>query len=508
VIALALALLLQATPNYDALVSAGIAQAREGRTDAAAQTLDRAIALDPRRPEALVERGGLRFLQRRYDDAIGDLQAALRIKDDAYARDLLASTFLLTGRNDPAIAEWNRLGKPVLGSVRLLGLRHADDAAVRRELTFVEGERLAIADYRRTRTRLEETGFFDSVEMRPVVTTPGKVDLEIAVLERHGFGSIPELAVRGAVDLTRRKVRLRYVNLAGGITLGGEYKWEATQPFLGFTVDAFRPFGFPGMVSIEGLRSRPSYDFEEGAGPFRVQTKGGGLRGRVVVATRTVAEAGIRFRDREYSVARPDAPDGTIVGLQLGLDHTFWAGRRHDLAGSIRTLSAPRFLGGDVTFGRVLGRVVHHLHVQRPDGIPIEHGSIAAQVIAGYGGEGIPLDEMFAPGAASEMDLPLRAHRQKAAGVLGRSPIARSIALVNVEWRQRFWRAPFGQAGYVLFYDGGWMGRTARGGDVTLHDVGLGLRFGLRGATLLRADYAWSLTDGKSSLTAGIGQVF
>ena len=505
-IALIVAVLLQAAPTYDALVARGLAQAREGRTEAAAETLERAIALDPRRAEARIERAGLRFLQRRYDDAIDDLQDALELKDDPYARDLLAGTYLLTGRNDPAIAEWNRLGKPTLGKVRIVGLRHADERAVRRELAMEEGRRLEIDDYRNTRVRLEETGFFDSVEMRPLVTAPGKVDLEVAVLERHGFGSIPELAVRGAVDLTRRKVRLRYVNLRGGITLGGEYKWEETQPFIGFTVDAFRPLGFPGMVSLEGLRSRPSYDF--GEGPFRMRAKGGGVRGRVVVATRTVVEAGLRYRDRTFDVDRPDTPDGRIVGLEAGVDHTFWAGRRHDLVGSIRTVSAPRALGSDVSFGRVTGRVVHHLHVQRPDGIPIEHGSIAAQVILGYGTDATPLDEMFAPGAASEMDLPLRAHRQKSGGVLGIAPISRSIALVNFEWRQRLWRAPIAQVGYVLFYDGGRMGRVQPKSDVTLHDVGVGVRIGLRGAALLRLDHAWSLTDGKKSLTAGIGQVF
>jgi hypothetical protein len=508
VIAIALALLLQAPPTYDGLVARGVAQAREGRTDQAADTLARAIALDPRRPEALLERGGLRFLQRRYEDAIDDLQASLRIRDDAYARDLLASTLLLTGRNDPAIEEWNRLGKPALGKIEVVGLRHAREPAVRRELTVGEGARLDVRDYRRTRLRLEETRFFDAVEMRPIVTAPGKVDLEIDVLERHGFGPIPELAGRAAVDLTRKKVRLRYANLGGGITLGGEYKWEATQPFVGFTLDAFRPFGFPGMLSIDGLRWRPSYDLEDGSGRFRMRARGGGVRGRVVVATRTVAEAGVRFRHRTYDVARPDTPDGTLVGLQLGLDHTFWAGRRHDLVGSIRTLAAPRMPGSDVGFARVLGGVVHHLHVQRPDGLPLEHGSIAAQVQIGYGGDGTPLDEMFAPGAASEMELPLRAHRQKSSGILGRAPIARSMALLNAEWRQRLLRARMGQVGYVLFYDGGWMGRTARGGDVVLHDVGVGVRVGLRGTLLLRADYGWGLTDGKSALTGGIGQVF
>jgi hypothetical protein len=509
-IAVVLAVLMGAStpPTYDGLVALGIAQGREGRTDAAGETLGRAIALEPGRPEALVERGGVRFLQRRYDDAIADLQAALRIRDDAYARDLLASTLLLTGRNDPAIEEWNRLGKPALGKVKVVGLRHAREPAVRRELTLDEGGRLDVHDYRRTRLRLEETGLFYTVEMRPIVTAPGKVDLEIDGVERHGFGSIPEVAGRGVADLTRKKVRFRYANLVGGISLGGEYKWEATQPFLGFTLDAFRPLGFPGMVSIDALRSRPSYDLEDGGGLFRLRTRGGGVRGRVVVASRTVAEAGVRFRDRTYDGARPETPDGTLVGLQLGLDHTFWAGRRHDLAGSIRTLTAPKVLGGDVRFARVLGRVVHHLHVQRPDGLPLEHGSIAAQVVLGYGGKGTPLDEMFTPGAASEMELPLRGHRQKTRGILGPAPIARSIALLNLEWRQRLLKARLAQVGYILFYDAGRMGRTARGGDVTLHDVGVGVRVGLRGSVLLRADYGWGLTDGKSSLTGGIGQVF
>ncbi len=508
-IVLTLALLLQATPpTYDGLVALGIAQGREGRTDAAGETLGRAIEMEPGRPEALVERGGLRFLERRYDDAIADLQAALRIRDDAYARDLLASTLLLTGRNDPAIEEWNRLDKPALGKIRIAGLRRAPEAVVRRELAVGEGRRLDIGEYRRTRLRLDESGYFHGLEMRPVVTAPGAVDLEIDVLERHGFGGLPFLVGRGVADLTREKVRLRYANLSTGITVGGEYKWEATQPFLGFTLDAYRPLGFPGMLSIDGLGAHPTYDLEDGSGPFRLRTRGGGARGRVVVASRTVAEAGVRFRDRTWDVARPDTPDGPMLGLQLGIDHTFWSGRRHDLVGSIRTLTAPGFLDGEAQFARALGRVVHHLHVQRPDGLPLEHGSIAAQLTVGYGGEGTPLDEMFAPGAASDMDLPLRGHRLKTSGILGGTPIARSIALFNFEWRQRLVRTRLAQVGYILFYDGGWMGRTARGGDVTLHDVGIGLRVGVRGSVLLRADYGRGLTDGKSTLTAGLGQVF
>jgi hypothetical protein len=497
-------------PGYDALVARAIAEARAGRRDDAARTLDRAIRLEPRRPEARLERGGLRFLERRYEDALDDLDLAVRLRPrDEYARDLLASTLLLTGRYDPAIKQWNRLGKPVLGRLRVGGLRHAADADVRREITLREGSLLDVRAYRRSRLQLEESGLFEHVTLRPTVTEPGRADLDLDVLERHGFGPLPELAARGVVDLTRRKISLRYANIAGEpVTVGGEYKWESTQPSLGFTVALRRPLGFPGTIHLDALRARPSYDLEDGGGRFRLRTRGGGLRARTAVASRTVAEAGVRFRERTWDVTRADAPEGTIVGLLAGIEHIFWSGRRHDLAGSVGVTASPAALGSDVTFTRVLGCVVHHLHVQQPDGLPLEHGSIAAQAILGRGTGGTPLDEMFAPGAASEMELPLRAHRQKRGGVLGAAPIGATLALTNVEWRQRILRRPAFQLGYVLFHDMATVGRTARGGRETFHDVGVGLRLGLTGRVLLRADFGHSLTDGKNALTVGIGQVF
>src|SRR5688572_18525703 len=59
--------------DYDALVARGISLGREGKHAEAAEAFDRAIALDDTRPEAKVERGGLRFLERRYTDAVRDL---------------------------------------------------------------------------------------------------------------------------------------------------------------------------------------------------------------------------------------------------------------------------------------------------------------------------------------------------------------------------------------------------------------------------------------------------
>jgi hemolysin activation/secretion protein len=108
------------------------------------------------------------------------------------------------------------------------------------------------------------------------------------------------------------------------------------------------------------------------------------------------------------------------------------------------------------------------------------------------------------------MDFPLRGHRQKRHGILGRTPIGRNLVLANVEWRQRFVNLKSAQAGIVLFYDGARVADTAQGAnEEILHDVGIGLRVKVFGAPVLRLDYGRSVTgDGKSALTVGIGQVF
>src|SRR5262249_44559245 len=95
-----------AADGYEAIVAQGVDEARAGRPDAADRAFARAIACEPSRPEAYVERGGLRFLEKRYDEAVRDLEAALLRGDDAYARELLASSLYLSGRTDEALARW------------------------------------------------------------------------------------------------------------------------------------------------------------------------------------------------------------------------------------------------------------------------------------------------------------------------------------------------------------------------------------------------------------------
>jgi len=121
----------------------------------------------------------------------------------------------------------------------------------------------------------------------------------------------------------------------------------------------------------------------------------------------------------------------------------------------------------------------------------------------------MPIDEMFAPGGSPEMELPLRAHPQTRHGALGVSPLGRGLTLTNLEWRRRLFRSALAQAAVVVFHDGAWVSHTP-GSDRrrSLHDVGVGLRIGLGGISILRLDYGHGLSDGENAFFFGLNQVF
>ncbi|HSB61289.1 MAG TPA: POTRA domain-containing protein, partial [Vicinamibacteria bacterium] len=221
-----------APPGYEALVAAGLAHGREARFAEAAAAFDRAVDLAPARPEAWVERGGLRFLEGRYEDAARDLAHAVALREDAYARDLLASALFLAGRPDAALASWNALGGPTLGRLTITGLAHTKDRVARRELALAEGEVIRLDALRASRRRLEETGVFGPVTLRPVPLGDGRADLEVALGEQHGLaGSLADGLVTTGMNALQERVRVRYANVLGtGVTLGGSYRWAENRP--------------------------------------------------------------------------------------------------------------------------------------------------------------------------------------------------------------------------------------------------------------------------------------
>jgi hypothetical protein len=494
--------------TYEALVSRALEAGRAERNDEAARALDRAVALDPGRPEAWTERGGVRFLEARYEDAVVDLRRSLALREDDYVRDLLASSLHLAGRETEALAAWNAMGRPSLHRVEIGGLQKTSDGVARREIGLTEGDTVTPAALRAARRRLEETGVFERVTLRPRPRGDGTADLEVALAERRGFAQGPlDFLVTTGVNLAWKRVRLRYGNLGGsGVSLGASGRWQENRPEVALHLQWPRPLGLPATLHLAGFRGEQAYELGQ---PFDMRRRGVDASVRHVLGGGAVASLGVRVRDRAFSAVRRDATPGLLAGVEAGLDARLFEGRRQRLDATTRLFAAGRATGSDVGYVQADGELRYAAVVSKPEGLTVERSVVAVRVRGGAGSDGLPVDEMYAPGVSPESDLPLRAHPLTRGGALGANPIGRSVVLVNGEWRQRLRHRPTWDLGAVAFADGASVWRPAQGSaEKWLLDAGVGLRLAFLAGPTLRIDHAWGLLDGRRALFVGLSQAF
>lgn len=499
--------------TYDSLVAEAVTAARTGERATAERLLDLARALDPSRPEATVELAGLRFLDARYTEAVRLLRPVVRRSPGAHARDLLATSLHLAGRPDDAVEEWNALRRPVLRNVRFTGLHDTRARLVVPEVALVEGGLLTRDQLRETRLRLAETGAFSRVSVRPVPLGTGEADVDVALVERRGLGGPPELAAVTLAKALQRTAWLRYDNVDGtGLSVRASYRWQDTQPRAEVALAWPHPVGLGATLLALGEWERAEYGL--GGREVTLEARGAHVALRRVLGARTVGEARWRGRRRSFVEAdaeqtTPSARPGLVSGVSVTIERRLSEGWRHTFDAVASGFAAGRPAGSDIAFAtaRITGRAQVLL-----DEPPDRGGRsvIAAQIVIGQGSRRTPLDELFVPGAASEMELPLRAYRDRSGGVLGRTPIGRSLALANLEWRPALgrWWGVVGVGGAV-FYDAARVGGTvANPGHAFLHNLGAGLRLDVLGV-VVRTDYAVSLSRPRSrALTVGLGQAF
>jgi tetratricopeptide (TPR) repeat protein len=493
--------------DYDALVARAIVAAHAGDHAKATSLLDRAIAADEDRPEAWTERGGVRFLDGRYSDAADDLRRALAIREDAYARDLLAAALQLDGRELEALAAWNPLGKPTLEAVEIAGLEHTKDGVARREIELEQGETVTPGAVRAARRRLEETGAFDRVTIRAASGGDGTSTLGVALAERHGLGRPLDLAVTTAVNLAWRRFRVRYSNLGGtGISIGASLRWQENRPEAAVQLQAPRPFGVPAYLRLTAFGGEQAYLVGDG---LDMRRHGLDASLRHVVDGRTVLSVGLRARDRTFSRPEPGATPGRVTGLEGGVETRLFESRRHRATAALRLFGATPALGSDLRFGQADAELRYEGVLSRPEGRSVERSVLAARLRAGSGSEGLPIDEMYAPGISPESDLPLRAHPLTRGGAIGANAMGRRILLANVEWRQRLVHRPAFDIGVTVFADGARIGSpTASSVRDSYLDAGVGLRIALLAGPTIRVDHGWGLLDGRRALFIGLGQAF
>jgi hypothetical protein len=491
---LALLLLAVDPPGYDELLATALQQAKAGELAPARLSLDRAILIAPGRPEAWTERCGLAFLESHYERAVADCRSSLRLQDDAYARDLLASSLSLLGRPEEAVSEWNRLGQPRLHTLELRGLAKTPDRLARRELAFREGSLLEARQLRLSRARLQESGLFQRITLRPLPKGDGSADLEVALQERHGLPGWRELLASTAADLAFRRARLRYVDLFGtGLSAGVFTRFDSAHPGGTLSLDWPRPVGLPVYLHLEGGRGRA--DYETDGKRTRINTRGLELGLTSVVGPDTVLSGGVRWQARTENGVTGDQDT-----IDLGVEQRLLEAHRQRLdAGGLLTATLPRT---SPAWQRLRVGLRYRRYLAAPDDGPLQGSLLAAQVQVGQSWGAPPIEALFAPAAGPDAELPLRAHPLVRDDLLGSSPRGPSLVLGNLEWRQRLIDGRAFQLGVAAFAD------AARVASSTWVDVGAGLRIGVKPGTVLRLDFAHGLADGSNAVSGGLGQSF
>lgn len=500
---------LETGASYDALVGAGVALGRLGRLEESAARLGAAIECDPQRSEAWTERGGARFLQKRYEQAIRDLRSALSRRDDAYARELLASALFLVGRTEEALSHWNRIDRPRLRMIDIQGLARTRPALVREAIRLKEGELLDAEGYAETRIRLKELGVFSRTSLRVLPVGEGLADVQVVLSERSGLAESPaELVAETGVGLVSERLQLRYVNLFGrAVTVSGRYRWQPTRPELALFVEWAQPLGLDGKLRLVSRRGRQRYALGE---PLDRRIRGVDLAFRRPTRRRWTAEVGLALASRSYSRSHSDNLSGTETLGYIAASGPLLDRHRHRIEGRAK-LGRAVASGGGYTSGEV------ELSYKGQWGSadePRDGRSVLAVRLQGAGlTRGAPFDAWLAPGGSPDMDWPLRAHRQARDGILGFMPLARSLALSNIEWRQRLLTAKPVEAGVVIFCDAAWLpgswyvDPSVRGRRSYL-DGGIGLRLGVSSSTLVRCDVGFGLVDRAHAIFLGLDQAF
>ena len=136
-------------------IASGVREAQANDLDAAERDLTAALACPG--PAASRELAGVRFLQRRWDDAAElAAQAAAIDASDAYAWQLLGTSRFLLDQPLAALDAWNHADQPRLDLVRVDGLERTRQRPVERMLGIESGQLVTRAGFTRAERALSE----------------------------------------------------------------------------------------------------------------------------------------------------------------------------------------------------------------------------------------------------------------------------------------------------------------------------------------------------------------
>jgi predicted double-glycine peptidase len=494
----------------DARLARAVAEIRERGLEHADAILGRVRADCPAAAGPLRELSGVRFAERRWDDAAALARSALeRDPHDAYALEVLGSSLFMRDDAVGALRAWNRIDKPRVNLVRIEGVRHTRQQTIA-EILGIHANMLLDADlFERARRRVSELPGQSAAILKVRPEADGFATVDVVVAERpaipRGAAAWAGAGVRAAID---REVGVTVPGGSGqGEVWSASWRWWRHRPRVAVGFAAPGRGGLPGIWRVEGSWEAESYatGAAQGVPAIRQTRAHGGLTMSdwLSGATRYSLSAGL---DSWSGVAAESAPSAELnapsgrktVSIGATIDRRFRRDRVSLSGAATRWMP----IGAGPAFGAAGVRAVAR-----------SSNEMRGWVFQGTAGadrasNAAPLG--LWPGAGDgRARVPLvRAHPLLDDGVIslaGPSIFGRTLGYGSVEaqrWLERPTLVRIAPAGFVD------LARASRRGAAAVEsaqvDVGAGLRIKVPGATgLLRVDVARGLRDGATAVTIG-----
>jgi predicted double-glycine peptidase len=465
-------------------IAQGISEAQAGDVESAERTLTGALACPG--PAAARELAGVRFLQKRWDDAAQLAGEAAAIDpSDTYAWRLLGTSRFLLNQPLAALDAWNHSGEPRLDLVRVDGLERTRQRPVERMIGLAPGDVITQNRFVRAERALAELPSARStrLELRPA--GEGIAELHATVVERSAVPRDLWSAVMiGARAATTRAVDVSLGSVSGaGESVAFQWRFWPRRPRIAVSLRA--PAAWPGTWGADVFGESQEFDLSQAESRRR--------GGRLVASrwlgaeTRVEAHAGAERWNTTGMLGSFGVTTGLLsraerLSAQIVTDG--WAGSRRfgSLSAVVNVSSAARVaFSGTTPLGPVL---------------TVSGG--ASKVT-----DAAPFDLWPAGDTGQARTTLARAHPVLDDGRMQVSRLGRSLVFGSSE-AQYWWKAPaLSRLGAVVFVDAL---RTMQrsGGAGALNDVDIGAGVGLASLLLpgrFRLDYAHGLRDGADAVT-------
>jgi predicted double-glycine peptidase len=478
--------------------------ARSGDLDDAETLLSLAEGACPSSSAALRELAGIRFLQRRWNDAAALAErAVVRDPADMHAWQLLASARFVGGDADGALRAWNSRNEPRVDLAHVEGLDRTHYEVVSDLLNLPAQTVLTASQLERAKRRIGE---LPSLQMSRVTYVPrasGLATVEVAVVERPLIPRTwPSAAAAVLEAATTRESRLDVASPTGnGELWAASWRWWAGRPRVSLAVATPQLGGRTGLWRLDGEWQRETYTRDtlitterRRAGLTLADWRSGNFRWEIhgaldhwlAASTSAEARAGSRGRG-SWKDAGKYLSAGAAAERRFLRDHlavraqgVFW--QRIGLTdgfGLAGLSSAWRSAREGTSTWMALG------------------GATAVSARA-------PLDVWPAADTGHVRQALLRAHPLLVDGAIRAASLGRVLTHTTIEFQRDLPSHPLIRIRWAGFVDAAKQALTMRPGAVSGHiDFGVGLRAQLPATPgMLRVDIARGLRDGNIAVSA------